>query len=736
MDLSHNIAFRILDGQDAGIYRVVLEEVQIGKIAVVRLDPPAETRKSKGGRKRLEKTKRPRKKAAPPMLGEILWMDRSDLVSLKDDVEITAIEIEQDNYTLSEADAEVYEFRKKTMAPFLEFDHFREMILIHEGISGLVNEVADQGWSDSYVRKNFSLLCRYGFDETSLRPTRSLRCGAPGEPRPCDPGGRKKPGRKTNKQRIAKEAHGIFLEPEQPGSSSLWRSAIIAADKRIPSPKPDMPERVQMIVDSAFVKRFRQENGEMVAIDPKLGEYPNARQIQRVLEKSIPKLQRLLERTTKGHFKRSLRGLIARSWKGVVGPGHTWAIDSSIADVYLRSSVNRAWIIGRPIVYIIVDVWSTAIVGFYVCLDGPSWDMAKVALFSAVANPQLLGSLWDYEITPSLFPAPSMCAMLLCDRGEYLSQAAKVTGAKLIPNLAYTPPYRPDLKGLVEVLHRIEKDRQFYFIPGAIDQRREEYELRRFDPSESVMTIPEYVAFLHETFTTYNLTAPRDDRLDVFMRAAGVFPSPSGLWRYGHEVGVGVRRHLSETKLITELLPSEMASVTRRGVKFLGMEYSSPEIEEREWTARARNFGAWDIQSHYFPGSVSRLWTPDPAAAGLLELQLSDHSVASPELTTQEFLDAFMVGKINSQENAHIKLTMALESRRKVEAMIQRAQELTAEALRKYSGTTPSMSEARAFENAKFTTSNATSEAQDASEDSIRAAYQEMMGSVFGAINV
>lgn len=735
MDLSHNTAFRILEGADAGIYRVVLDEIQIKKVAVVRLDPPEEARKSKGGRKRLEKTKKPRKKAPPPMLGTILWMDRNELHSLKEGEEITAIEIERENYVLSKADKDLYDYRKEKMDSFLKFDHFREMVLIHEGFGGLVNEIVATGCSDSFVRNNVSLLCRYGFDETNLRPMRSGKCGAPGEARPCDPGGRKKPGRKTNKQRIAK-AHGVVLQPEQPGMSSIWRSAIIAADKRIPSPKPDMPERVEQIVDSAFVRRYRQEDGKLVPIDPKLGEYPNGRQIRRVLEKSIPKLQRLLERTTKGHFKRSLRGLVARSWKGVVGPGHTWAIDSSIADVYLRSSVNRAWIIGRPIVYIIVDVWSTAVVGFYVCLDGPSWAMAKVALFSAVANPQLLGSLWGYEVTPSLSPAPSMCAVLLCDRGEYLSQAAKVTGAKLITDLSYTPPYRPDLKGLVEVLHRIEKDRQYYFIPGAIDQRREEYELRRFDPNEAVMTVPEYVAFLHEVFTTYNLTAPRENRLDVFMRAAGVFPSPAGLWRYGHEVGVGVRRHLSETTLITELLPSEQASVTRQGVKFLGMEYSSPEIEEQEWTARARNFGAWNIQAHYFPGSVSRLWTPNPAAAGLLELQLSDYSIASPELTVQEFLDAFMVGTINNQENAHVKLMMALESRRKVEAMIKRAQELTAEALVKCSGKAPSMSEARAFEGASFATTNATSESPDASEDPIQAAYQEMMGSVFGALTV
>lgn len=734
MDLSHNTAFRILSGEDAGIYRVVLDEIQINKVAVVRLDPPEETRKAKGGRKRLEKTKTPRKKKRPPMLGTILWMDRNDLCGLKEGEEINVIEIEQENYVLSKSDKDAYEYRKEAMAPFLSFDHFREMILIHKGFGGLVNEVVATGCSDSFVRNNLSQLCRYGFDETSLRPTRSLKCGAPGDARPCDPGGRKKSGRKTNKQRIAR-AHGIFLESEQPGMSSLWRSAIIAADKRIPTPKPDIPERVQMIVDSAFVKRFRQDDGKLVLIDPKLGEYPNARQIKRVLEKSIPKLQRLLERTTKGHFKRSLRGLIARSWKGVVGPGHTWAIDSSIADVYLRSSVNRAWIIGRPVVYIIVDVWSTAIVGFYVCIGGPSWEMAKVALFSAVANPELLGSLWGYEVTPSLFPAPRMCAALLCDRGEYLSLAAKATGAELIPDLSYTPPYRPDLKGLVEVLHRIEKDRQYYFIPGAIDQRREEYELRRFDVNEAVLTIPEYVAFLHETFSTYNLTAPRDDRLDVFMRAAGVFPSPAGLWRYGHEVGVGVSRHISDVKLITELLPSEQATVTRRGVKFMGMEYSSPEVEEREWTARARNSSVWDIQAHYFPGSVSRIWTPDPAAAGLLELQLSDHSVASPELTVQEFQDAFMVGKINSQENAHIKLMMTMESRRKLEALIKRAQELTAEAVAKAAGKTPSMSEARAFEGANFAISNAVPVSPDISDDPIQSAYRDMMGSMFAAMN-
>lgn len=51
-------------------------------------------------------------------------------------------------------------------------------------------------------------------------------------------------------------------------------------------------------------------------------------------------------------------------------------------------------------------------------------------------------------------------------------------------------PYRGDLKGLAEVLHRIEKDAQFLFVPGAMDFRRQELELRRVDPNDSVLTLP------------------------------------------------------------------------------------------------------------------------------------------------------------------------------------------------------------------------------------------------------
>jgi len=734
MELMHNLAFSVLEGPDAGIYRVILDEIQLGKTAAVRLDPSADERPRKGGRKRLEQTKRPRKTPKPPLLSELRWFDRADLLRMADDDQINEISIDVENHPLSAADKAVYSMRKNTMAPFLDFNHLREQVLIHKGIGGLVNEAVRAGRSESYVRNCFSLLCHFGFHESSLR-SGLHRCGGPGTPRPCDPGGNKKAGRKTVKQRIARDC-GKDIPPQQPGISTEWRSKILSADKRIATPKPKMPERVTAIIDSAFVTRYRHENGTLIAIDPQLGEYPNRRQVQRVLENEIPRLQRLLERTTKGHFLRSLRRLIARNWQGVSGPGHTWAIDSTIGDIYLRSSVNRAWIIGRPVVYIVVDVWSTAVVGFYVCLRGPSWDTAKVALFSSAVPGELLGDLWGYQPMQSLYPAPTMCAALQCDRGEYLSKAAKITGAKLIPCMSYTPPYRPDLKGLVEVLHRIAKDGQYFFVPGAIDQRRAEFELRKKDPEESVLTVPEYVAYLHTVFTEYNLTAPRHGRVDAHMNGVGVLPCPAGLWRYGHEKGIGVRRNLPVDTLIADLLPAATARVTRRGVRWAGKEYRSDVADEQQWTALARNFGGWDIRASYFPGSVARIWTPRPGASGLLELALSDHSTASPELTVDEWADAYMFGLSKNAENQHANDLASLHLRRQAEDIIARAKELTREACESHYGAKPTMSEARKFEDRTMgQQSFSTPEERQKAVDEAETAYHAMMQEVFANAN-
>jgi len=525
--LMHNQVLRISADELEGIFRVVFDYPSIGKTVLVRLTPPPAELATRRGRPKTKSPAVSQAKPSPlPLVGNLIWMERRILIDLEKRGGLVAAELERTQFKISKADQERYEVRVKAMSPFLDFDGLNHAILASGNIGALVKAAQAVGNASApLIYKLWSLMCRFGFTAESLIPQRH-RCGAPGKTRPCDPGGRQKAGRKTDQQRIAR-ASGEAMPSALPGMSTEWRARIMMADKKIPCPKPKFPQRYIDIINDKFVTRFKDERGELIPLDPTQGAYPSSSQVKRVLDTEIPRLHRLLERTTKGHFARSLRGMIARNWKGVAGPGHTWAMDSTVGDLYLRSSINREWIIGRPIVYIIVDVWSTAIVGFYVCLTGPSWNTAKVSLFNASVDPMLIADLWQYQPMLSLFPYPTLPAVLMCDRGEYLSLGASQTSLKLIPCMSYAPPYRPDLKGLVEVLHRIEKDRQYLWVPGAIDARRKEYDLRRFNPNDAVFTVREYVEYLHIIFAEYNLTADRSKRIDTHMIAAGVAPSPA-----------------------------------------------------------------------------------------------------------------------------------------------------------------------------------------------------------------
>lgn len=742
MDLKSNQTFQLLQDSatgtyPAGFYRVIFDGLVNGITVCVCIQRTESHIKKLVGRNKLLKTKHPRKKPPSPLIGELIWMERTELLRLHDELHLKIIEIERESIyykpLATPKDIATYDHRLLAMKSFLDIEKLKEEILVHHGLGGLVREaMANTGSSRTFIYKQWSTLCRLGITDISLRP-RLDRCGAPHVLRPCDPDGRKKPGTKSPSQRLARDL-GQVIPSEQPGMNSLWRASIIAADNRIKTPvKPRMSSRYTMILDSGFAKDFTQIGDKIVAIPLAKYSYPNIQQVKRVLEVDIPFLTRLLNSTTKGHFKRSLRGLNHRNWQGVAGPGHTWAIDSTVADIYLRSSLNRAWIVGRPIVYIIVDVWSTAIVGFYVCLTGPSWDTAKVSLFNAVADPNLLGEMWGYQPILSLYPYPTMCYDLMCDRGEYLSKGASQTAFQFIPCMSYAPPYRPDLKGLVEVLHRIEKDEQFLFMPGAMDARRAEFDLRKSRPNESAMTVREYVQFLYVVFSEYNLNANRRMRVDAHMAAADVYPSPAGLWRYGHAAGIGFRRENLQSDLITTLLPSERARVGRSGVMFAGNDYHSEVVQAEQWSTYARNVGGWNIPINHYPGSFSRIWTPNTSGSGLLELAISDQAKTSAEVTYEELADSIAYTLLQKGDVEHARTLGRLDTLRKTQALKETSIRLTNEAEARSRGATPTISEARLMEVAAKSITGSEKKTAEILRDEVMDAHLQMMQSVLSS---
>ena len=104
---------------------------------------------------------------------------------------------------------------------------------------------------------------------------------------------------------------------------------------------------------------------------PVVGQQPTIGQARYWYEKERSPIERKKGRVGK-KFELHYRDLSGISTDIALEVGALYQIDATIGDVYLVSSLDRSRIIGRPVIYIVVDVFSRLVVGFYVGLEGPA----------------------------------------------------------------------------------------------------------------------------------------------------------------------------------------------------------------------------------------------------------------------------------------------------------------------------------------------------------------------------
>lgn len=691
MELMHNKIIKVISGPLGGIYRIILAERSYDAIVLANIDSetPSEDNLKSG-------TSKSHKKRI-----KLIWFRFDEITALQEQGLLLEVDLHSSKAQFvplrSDSIKKQHTNRIIAMQGFLNFDNFRHRLLTDGDTGRLIEDaLATDKFSKPYLYQLFYLLCRYGFSENSLKPEYH-NSGAPGVLRPYGPY-KKKAGKRATKEKLAL-LNGEKNIPIQPGVSEEWRKRIITADKSLPLPKPKMTTRIRKILDIAFVKDYIFEGNKVVPIGLEQGQYPTHGQVKWALRNAYSEVDRYIHKTTKHHFLTNKRGLTGKNWEGVSGPGHTYAIDSTVGDIYLRSALRRDWVVGRPIVYVIVDVWSTAIVGFYACLQGPSWDMAKIAIFCTVANQQLINELRGSNLESALYPQPTLPAIVLGDRGEYLQKNASITGAILKVDLAYAPPYRGDIKGVNEVIHRIGKDEQYMFVPGAFDARRKEYELRNFKYDTALFTVAEYTRYLQSVFEEYNATADRSHRLEAHMKAAGVHPSPAGLWNWGHQMGIGFQRHTSDSELISNLLPQSCGRMTRNGLLANRLTYLNKTLEETEAATVARNSGNWDVLFNHYPGYIGKIWTPNRLNKDMVEIELSDYSGAAKNLTLDELEDAHAEFLAQKFARDHQNMLRSLGAMKQRKDMVQDAQNNFRDTNYIPASYTPSATEARHIEN-------------------------------------
>ncbi|KCU94924.1 Tn7-like transposition protein B, partial [Pseudomonas syringae pv. actinidiae ICMP 9617] len=108
------------------------------------------------------------------------------------------------------------------------------------------------------------------------------------------------------------------------------------------------------------------------------GSYPSVGQLSYHGKLFFDELYKLRARGGSVRYNKDHRPIVGSASQSLIGASQRYEIDSTIADVYLVHRVNRLWLIGRPVLYVVVDTFSRMIVGVHVGLEGPSWNGASV----------------------------------------------------------------------------------------------------------------------------------------------------------------------------------------------------------------------------------------------------------------------------------------------------------------------------------------------------------------------
>lgn len=287
-----------------------------------------------------------------------------------------------------------------------------------------------------------------------------------------------------------------------------------------------------------------------------------------------------------------------------------FAIDGTIGDIYLVSSLDRNKVIGRPMIYLTVDIFSRVIVSVYATIENMSGDSLRLALANAFSNKKYFcNTKLDMEIGEQEWPVHYIPHTILADRGsELISDELTSLVEDLNIKIQNTGSYRPELKGVCERFIGILQSHIAPFLEGIVQKdhaKRGGQDYRK----KAVLNLKEYSRILVRCALYYNNEHYLSDYpLTQHMIEAKIPPIPIKLFEWGLKSGNGLLRSMSYSQIRSNVLPISQAIVDYKGIYFKGLYYSCRTAIKERWFSNARINGSWKIEVRYDSQDMSEIY--------------------------------------------------------------------------------------------------------------------------------
>jgi hypothetical protein len=377
-------------------------------------------------------------------------------------------------------------------------------------------------------------------------------------------------------------------------------------------------------------------------------------------------------------YNKDMRGLPGTSAAEVWGPGARYQIDATLADVYIVSKLNRRKVIGRPVIYVVVDVFSRMVVGLYVGIEGPSWVTAMMALANAASDKVEYCAKYGIEIEDADWPCKALPAVLLGDRGEIASHNIETLEKSFNVFIENAAPYRADWKGIVEKKFNTIPLSFKPYAPGYVrPQPRQRGE--RDHRLDAKLNLDEFTQIVITSVLAYN----NNHEVKGYDRSVGLVRDdvpaiPIDLWEWGCHNASGVMRSYPSEAVKFALMPTAQATVTVHGIKIFDLYYACREVLADKWLDRARQEGQWKVTISYDPRSADTIYLHYPkAASGFVVCSLSERSRAYRAGSFWDSGQSFEDLKIASANNRVNRADANSTRNKRIQDVIKKATEQT-----------------------------------------------------------
>jgi hypothetical protein len=355
---------------------------------------------------------------------------------------------------------------------------------------------------------------------------RFVNCGGAGKVRRSS---ESKRGRPRNLTKSKNEPPGVNVTDEMRRLFRLGIKAYFEAEKD--SAKRTLKESYHLTIERFFNKGYESVNGILIPVTPLACDVPTFEQFRYWFEKDGNSDKSLKIRVGIRRYELKYRALGGDAAADVFGPGSVFQMDSTIADAYLVSSIDRKRIIGRPTLYLIIDVFSRLIVGFCVVIESASYSSAVLALENAAQDKVEYCKSFGIDISEEEWPCAHLPEKLVADRAELLGKKSNHLVDAFGIQISNTPPYRADLKPFIERLFRSINEGLIHSLPGAVPKPHQrgdrDYRL------EAALTLHEFRKAIIYFILQHNRSRIERFRPKVFMVTDAVEARPIDLWAWG-----------------------------------------------------------------------------------------------------------------------------------------------------------------------------------------------------------